>query len=173
MICGFPLTTLAVTSTVSLRVLSPVPYVTSTGTLTSWPALPVVSGSFVSSTVFSFPSVVTAAFTLSTSGLFPSTTYIVPGVETFGVNLTTKFWLILSSVSVSESNTGSLSNGFSFTSYPIDLNTSRRAWIWFSGIVSPVLPLRSVILYLSANGVSVPSLSTETNFTVAFCSPAI
>ena len=75
-----------------------------------------------------------------------------------------KFW----SVSASESNVGSWSNGFSLTVYPIDFNTSRRAWIWVSGIVSPNLPVRLVILYFSSNGVSLPFASTETKLTVAF-----
>ena len=40
-----------------------------------------------------------------------------------------------------------------------------------SGIFVPALPERSLILNFSSNGVSLPSLSTETNFTVAFWIP--
>ena len=40
-----------------------------------------------------------------------------------------------------------------------------------SGIFVPALPERSLILNFSSNGVSLPSLSTETNLTVAFWIP--
>ena len=74
-ICGYPSTTLIGTLTVSSRLLSPEPYVTVTGAVNvSSPTLSVVSGSLVSSTVFSFPLVVTASFNFSEDGLSPSTT---------------------------------------------------------------------------------------------------
>ena len=63
------------TGTISSRLLTPEPYVTVTGAVNvSSPTFPVVSGSLVSSTVFSFPLVVTASFNFSEDGLSPSTT---------------------------------------------------------------------------------------------------
>ena len=74
-ICGYPFTTFTGTLTVSSRLLSPEPYVTVTGAVNvSSPTFPFVSGILVSSTVFSFPSVVTAPLSLSAVGLSPSTT---------------------------------------------------------------------------------------------------
>ena len=112
---------------------------------------------------------VTAPPTFSADGLSPSTTYTVFAVDTRGWTLIINSWVILSFVSFFVSNTGSLSNGLSTISYPIDFNTSIWVCTSLSGIVSPDLPVK--VNAWSVNSVSVWVFgSAEINLTFAFWS---
>ena len=162
--------TLTVTSTGSSRLNWSAPYVTVTGTLISWPDFPSVEILLTSGFV-TLPSLpgVTAPPTFSADGLSPSTTYTVFAVDTRGWTLIVNSWVMLSSLSFLVSNTGSLSNGLSTISYPIDFKTSIWVCTSLSEMVSPDFPVR--VKAWSVNSVSVWVFgSTETNLTFAFWS---